>query len=664
MREPAFKPGHALGPYPQRESRPTGFVENARLTIARNAARAFRMDNARADGFVQSVNMAGESLQCLDARGLDAHASELRRRLHRHGLRPDLTASAFALVREFAHRCLGMRHFDCQIIGGWAILQGMLAEMDTGEGKTLTATLPASVAAMAGIPVHVVTANDYLASRDRELMAPLYAVLGIRAGVVTADMNDADARRAAYACDVTYCTNKQLAFDYLRDRIAIGDRRAPIYRRIDRLPLNGSWHRPLLLRGLCFAIIDEADSVLIDEARTPLKLSSTVDDPIDDAIYRAAMAIAARLVADTDFRVGNKVDDLTLLPAGQKRCAQLSSGGNPYLQSGRRREALIRQALIARELFVRDRHYLVRDGRIQIIDEHTGRTLPERSWEMGLHQLIEVKEGLDITPPMKTIARITYQRFFRRYLHIGAMTGTAREVADELRAIYGLPMLRVPPNRPSQRKPLPPTIHRSEADKWRDIVGRVRAISNSGRPVLIGTRSVKASEELSAELTRAGIGHALLNARQDRREAEIIARAGRMGQVTVATNMAGRGTDIELGPGIAEAGGLHVIAAEQNDARRIDRQLYGRCGRQGDPGSYQAVLSWEDAFFLNCAPHPANWLAKNIGFRNFRLARVIGLLVMRLVQLGTERRQARVRRRLLKLDEQLDEVLAFGGPME
>ncbi len=495
-------------------------------------------------------------------------------------------------------------------------------------------------------------------------MAPLYASLGIRAGVVTDDQQDARLRRAAYECDITYCTNKQLVFDYLRDRLAIGDRRAPVYRRIDRLPGDALGGQPLLLRGLSFAIIDEADSVLIDEARTPLKLSGTIDDPIDDRVYRQATAIAGQLVAGTDYRVTGAVDGVTLLEAGRERCAELASSADPYFRSQRRREAILRQAVIARELFVRDRQYLVRDGSIQIIDEHTGRTMPNRAWEMGLHQLIEAKEGLAITPPVKTTARITYQRFFRRYLRLGAMTGTAREVKDELMSVYKLPVFGVPTNRPSRRTSTPPTIHRTEADKWRDIVGRVRATRDSGRPVLIGTRSVDASETLSAELAGAGIDHEVLNARQDQREAEIIARAGRAGQVTVATNMAGRGTDIELGPGTAAAGGLYVIAAAQNDARRIDRQLFGRCGRQGDPGSYTAVWSWEDTNFRKCAPGPAIWLAKNLASGNFRLGRGLERLVMRLVQIGTERRHARVRRRLLKHDERLDEIFAFGGPTE
>ena len=442
--------------------------------------------------------------------------------------------------------------------------------------------------------------------------------------------------------------------------MAIGDRRGPLHRRIDALDPGPG----LLLRGLCFAIVDEADSVLIDEARTPLKLSGIADDPLEPETYRAAIAIAEALSGDTDYDVDRARGDVTISAAGSERIAELSAGKGRWFQSVRRRDALVCQALVARELFVRDRDYLVRDGEVHIIDEYTGRSMPDRAWEMGLHQLVEAKEELEITPPSKTLARITYQRFFRRYLRLGAMSGTAREVAGELWSVYELPVYRVPTHHPTGRRGLPPTMHRTTADKWNDIVARVRALRDAGRPVLIGTRSVAASEALSAELATAGIEHRVLNARQDRDEAEIVAAAGQAGQVTVATNMAGRGTDILLGDGVAAAGGLHVIAAEHNDARRIDRQLYGRCGRQGDPGTCEAVGSWDDESLRKCAPRPVNWLTNNIISGHFRPGRGLETLILRGVQVGTERRHARQRRRLLRQDRRLDEVFAFSGPME
>ena len=660
MHELTLKPGHLLGPYPETVQASPGLVEKSLQKLGGQATRVMRTRPARARDFLRRVDAEGTALRGADARELDAFVAELRRDLSRHGLRTDLTAKAFAVVREYADRTLGMRHYDCQVIGGWAIVEGMCAEMDTGEGKTLSATLPACAAALAGIPVHVVTVNDYLAERDRGLMAPLYAVLGIRTGVVTGGIRDTDSRRDAWACDVTYCTNKELAFDYLRDRVAIGDRRAPLHRRIDALdPRPG-----LLLRGLCFAIVDEADSVLIDEARTPLKLSGVADDPLDAATYHTATAIAAALAEGIHYDVNRAGVDVTISDAGRERIAELAVDEGHWFRSGRRRDTLIRQALVARELFVRDRDYLVRDGEVHIIDENTGRSMPDRTWEMGLHQLIEAKEEVEITPPSKTLARITYQRFFRRYLRLGAMSGTAREVAGELWSVYELPVYRVPTHRPSGRRRLPSTMHRTTADKWNDIVGRVRKLRDAGRPVLIGTRSVAASEALSAELAHAGIEHRVLNARQDRDEAEIIATAGQAGQVTVATNMAGRGTDILLGPNVPEAGGLHVIAAEHNDARRIDRQLFGRCGRQGDPGTYELVGCWDDASLQKCAPRPVNWLTNNIISGHFRPGRGLDALILRGVQIRTERRHARQRRRLLQQDRRLDEVFAFSGPME
>ncbi|MGI9341847.1 MAG: hypothetical protein ACR2QV_03300 [Gammaproteobacteria bacterium] len=663
MRSVALRPGRLLGAYPELPPDRVSQLGRAMRNLGTPATWLRSARDAKAKAFLRAVNDAGEPLRKFDAAQLDACTADLRAGLQRHGLRPDLTARAFALVREFASRTLDLRHFDEQVIGGWAILDGLVAEMDTGEGKTLTATLPACAAALAGIPVHVVTVNDYLAQRDRELMAPLYAILGVRVGVATPDMPDAT-RARAYACDVTYVTNKQVAFDYLRDRVAIGHRRAAVYRSIDRMsgrPDDGNAPN-LLLRGLCFAIVDEADSVLIDEARTPLKLSGAAEDPIEAHVYRQAIDAARELDDAADWHI-DSVGAVALVDAGRDRVARRVADADRYFLSPRRRNALIRQALTALHLFERDRHYLVRDGAIEIIDENTGRVMQDRTWEMGLHQLIEAKEGLAISRPAQTLARITYQRFFRRYLKLGAMTGTAREVAGELQSVYGLAVHRVPPHRASRRRILPAKIFATEGAKWDDVVARAIASIHERRPVLIGTKSVAASDALSAALNRAGISHELLNARQDEREAEIIARAGREGQITVATNMAGRGTDIALGPGVAERGGLHVVAAECNDSRRLDRQLFGRCARQGDPGSCEAVWSFSDESFVKCAPRPVKWLAKNIIFGHSR-KRGPGMLLIRLVQWYTERRNTRLRRRLLQQDQRLDEVFGFSGPME
>jgi len=607
-----------------------------------------------------------DELQGMKAAQLANYSDGLRAEMRKAGLRPDLSARAFAVVREYADRTLNLRHYDCQVLGGWAILEGMFAEMDTGEGKTLTATLPACVAAFAGVPVHVITVNDYLAERDNELMSPLYSALGIRSAAVTQSMQNPDDRRAGYGAAITYCTNKQVAFDYLRDRVTIGARRDPLYRVLDKL--NGAPAKSdgdeLLLRGLCFAIIDEADSVLIDEARTPLKLSAPTDAGLDEAIYREAVSAARELKIDVDFNVAVATSEVTLLESGEQRIETILAGTNGYFESPRRRNAIARQALIACHCFSLDHDYLVRNGEIQIIDEHTGRAMPDRSWELGLHQLIEAKEGLEISKPAKTIARITYQRFFRRYHRVGAMSGTAQEVRDELWSVYELAVFRVPPNKPCVRKLLPPSVHVSESSKWQAILERVVANRKQGRPVLVGTRSLGASETLSALLTEGGVEHQVLNARNDREEAAIITLAGQSGRVTVATNMAGRGTDIKLGDDAAKAGGLHVIVAECNDASRIDRQLHGRSARQGEPGSCETVVSWADDALQKCGPGPACYVANGLASGKLSLNSGFEGRVLRWLQAATERRHARLRKALLAQDQRLDEIFAFSGSSE
>jgi len=628
--------------------------------------RGGKSSGSRAKQFLQAVNALGDELQGMKAAQLANYSDGLRAEMRKAGLRPDLSARAFAVVREYADRTLNLRHYDCQVLGGWAILEGMFAEMDTGEGKTLTATLPACVAAFAGVPVHVITVNDYLAERDNELMSPLYSALGIRSAAVTQSMQNPDDRRAGYAAAITYCTNKQVAFDYLRDRVTIGARRDPLYRVLDKL--NGAPAKSdgdeLLLRGLCFAIIDEADSVLIDEARTPLKLSAPTDAGLDEAIYREAVSAARELKIDVDFNVAVATSEVTLLESGEQRIETILAGTNGYFESRRRRNAIARQALIACHCFSLDHDYLVRNGEIQIIDEHTGRAMPDRSWELGLHQLIEAKEGLEISKPAKTIARITYQRFFRRYHRVGAMSGTAQEVRDELWSVYELAVFRVPPNKPCVRKLLPPSVHVSESSKWQAILERVVANRKQGRPVLVGTRSLGASETLSALLTEGGVEHQVLNARNDREEAAIIALAGQSGRVTVATNMAGRGTDIKLGDDAAKAGGLHVIVAECNDASRIDRQLHGRSARQGEPGSCETVVSWADDALQKCGPSPARYVANGLASGKLSLNSGFEGRVLRWLQAATERRHARLRKALLAQDQRLDEIFAFSGSSE
>jgi preprotein translocase subunit SecA len=576
---------------------------------------------------------------------------ELRARLRREGFTEELAGAAFALVRAAAERTLGKRHFDVQLVGGWALLRGMVAEMETGEGKTLTATLAAATAALAGRVVHVITVNDYLAGRDAEEMRPLYEALGLTVGCVVHGM-DPQARRAAYRCDITYCSNKEITFDYLRDRLVLGGRPRPLGQRIDALAGAGG-AGGLLLRGLDFAIVDEADSVLIDEARTPLILSAPVDASKEEQVYRQALELAKAL-EHGDFVIDHEQIELT--PAGAERLRELAQPLGGVWSGPRRSERFVCQALSALELFQRDKDYLVRDGKVQIIDENTGRLMPDRSWEQGLHQLIEIKEGVEVTGRRDTLARISYQRFFRRYVHLCGMTGTAAEVAGELWAVYRLRVASVPTNRPAQRRYLGERVYGKAEDKWAavvDVIGRRHA---SGQPVLVGTRSVAASEYLSGLLEKSGLPFRLLNARQDSHEAEIIAQAGEPGRITVATNMAGRGTDIKLAPGMTAKGGLHVICTERHDSGRIDRQLFGRCARQGDPGSCEAILAAEDDLAATHASLAAAWLA------HVKLVPShIGRMLYWLAQRRAERTHSRARQQLLQMDEALGDMLAFSG---
>jgi preprotein translocase subunit SecA len=557
-----------------------------------------------------------------------------------------------------------MRHFDVQLIGGLVLLYGMVAEMETGEGKTLTATLPACTAALAGVPVHIITVNDYLADRDTKWMGPIYQALGLAAGTIKHGM-DPQARRAAYRCDVTYCTNKEVAFDYLRDRIVLWDRPSEIRLQLERLYGDGSRVRHLVMRGLHFGIVDEADSVLIDEARTPLIISAEGDGYDEQSLYEQALGIAGKLAPGEDYSIRTSERSLELTEKGKERIEDIIRWDGRVWMSRQQREELVHQALVALNLFSRDKHYLVKDGKIQIVDEYTGRLMADRSWERGLHQLIEIKENCEMTKRKETQARISYQRFFRRYLQLAGMTGTAREVAGELWSIYRLRVVTIPTNRPLHRTYLPDRIYPAAAQRWEAVVTRISEMHRQGRPVLVGTRSVEASEHLSHLLSETGLPHKVLNARQDQEEAEIIARAGEQARITVATNMAGRGTDIRLAPGIAELGGLHVIATERHEARRIDRQLFGRCGRQGDSGTSEAIVSLEDELATVYVNKAFQWLASMVLRRPGTLiARWIGKILFHRAQRKAERLHARIRHDLLKMDEQLGDALAFSGRPE
>jgi preprotein translocase subunit SecA len=597
------------------------------------------------------------AFRALSEQELAAASARIRDQLRRQRLADTAVVEGFGLIREIAARQLELRHYPCQILGALVLIGGRMAEMDTGEGKTLTATLAAGTAALAGIPTHVVTVNDYLAARDAENMAPIYQALGLSVGVIRSGLSPAE-RRAAYAADITYCTNSELAFDYLRDLLALGRNAGNLRLKVERLAGTNKQRGEVVMRGLHFAVVDEADSVLIDEARTPL-IIATETEPADERRWaEAAFALADQLEEGRDYnlRADRRVIDLTMV--GKARLTGLGEEQRGLWRSRIRREEGVRQALAARLLFKRGEHYIVRDGKVQIVDEYSGRVMEDRSWNEGMHQLMEVKEGVDVTGRKTPSSRTSYQRFFRRYKQLAGMTGTAREVAAELRAIYRLNVTRVEPNRPPRRRVLPGRYLPNIDAKLEAISLRARHIAAAGRAVLIGTRSIAASRALSCVLDEAGIPHRVLNAEVEDEEAAIIADAGAAGCITIATNMAGRGVDIALGPDVEAAGGLHVILSEIHDSRRIDRQLAGRAGRQGDSGSVEAILSLEDPILRFLGKGTAAGLLNRI------LLRIAPALAFRHAQLKSERANSRIRKDLLKMDEQTSSMLAMAGDVE
>ena len=649
------RPGIALGHYPEREDERLSWLDRTASAAFGTLRQHLGRNNLDRD-FVDRVATAARGLDRLDERAISGIVAELRRELHKHGLRPNLVARSFALIRELAGRCLGMRHFDVQLLGGWAMMRGKIAEMETGEGKTLAATLPAATAALAGIPVHIITVNDFLVSRDAAWMKPVYDALGLSVGTVLEGMALAE-RKRAYGCAITYCTNKQIVFDYLKDRLLLQQENRALHLRIEGLHRSEPRVHKLMMRGLCFAIVDEADSVLVDEARTPLIISGGQATGDQERVYQQALDTARRMRQGRDYVIRERDRHVDLTELGKAHAVRLTERHGGVWRSLGHREDLVGQALSALHLYTLDRHYIVDEGRIHIVDEYTGRIMPDRSWERGLHQMVEAKEGLEISGRQETLARISYQRFFRRYLRLAGMTGTASEVAGELWSVYRLDVVRIPTNRRSARRQHADIIHSTRAQKWQAIAARVCALHRAGRPVLVGTRSVADSEHLSRLLDEVGIPHSVLNARQNQAEAEIVGQAGQPRRVTVATNMAGRGTDIKLANGVADAGGLWVIASERHDARRIDRQLFGRCGRQGDPGEYQAIISLDDDLVRTIFGR----LLDHIRPADGKVPLWLGCALFGWAQRTTQRRHSEIRRRLLHSDDNLQDLLAFSG---
>ncbi len=542
---------------------------------------------------VERVNALEEETKKLTDEQLQGKTQEFRDRIKKGETLDDILPEAFAVVREGAQRVIGQRHFDVQILGGIVLHRGAIAEMKTGEGKTLTSTLAVYLNALTGKGVHVVTVNDYLAKRDCNWMGSVYHFLGLSTGCIlhdggfiyepkVIDKNEVSveqenlrtvSRRDAYGADVTYGTNNEFGFDYLRDNM--------VSRAEERVQ-----------RPFSFAIVDEVDSILIDEARTPLIISAPDSESTD--LYKKFSTAVRHLKVDADYTVDEKMKAVALTDEGISHAEKVLGIADMYSPGNIRYVHHLEQALKAEVIFQRDRDYVVKDGQIIIVDDFTGRLMPGRRYSEGLHQALEAKEGVQVQKESKTLATITFQNFFRMYEKLSGMTGTALTSAEEFAKVYKLDVVEIPTNQPAIRKDLPDIIYKTEEGKFKAIAERIKELKEKGQPVLVGTIAIEKSEYLSALLMREGVSHEVLNAKNHEREAQIISDAGQKGSVTIATNMAGRGTDIKLGEGVRETGGLFILGTERHEARRIDNQLRGRAGRQGDPGVSQFYISLED----------------------------------------------------------------------
>ena len=545
----------------------------------------------------------------------------------------DLLPEVFALVREASRRVMGMRHYDVQLVGGIVLHRGKIAEMKTGEGKTLVATLPVALNALSGKGVHVVTVNDYLATRDAQWMSKLYNFLGLSVGVIVNGLDD-QARKEAYGADITYGTNNEFGFDYLRDNMKF-------------------YATQLVQRGHNFAIVDEVDSILIDEARTPLIISGASDESV--GMYRAMDQIVRQLGPE-DYTVDEKARTAMLSEEGVAHCEALLHVDNLFDPANITQQHCILQALKAHHVFKRDVDYIVQNDKVVIVDEFTGRLMDGRRYSDGLHQALEAKENVTIAAENQTLASITFQNYFRMYDKLAGMTGTADTEAVEFHQIYNLEVVSIPPNKPMQRKDYPDLIYRTRKEKYDAIIEAIRELYEKGQPVLVGTISIETSEMLSQRLKKLNIPHSVLNAKQHAREAEIVAQAGQKGHVTIATNMAGRGTDIVLGEGVLELGGLHILGTERHESRRIDNQLRGRSGRQGDPGSSRFYLSLEDDLMRLFGSDRISGLMEKLGLKDGEA--IENTMVTRAVESAQKRVEAHhfeIRKTLLDYDNVMNQ---------
>ena len=651
------KPGVTFGLYPeQRNEKPIRLPGNINpLGILRN--RSDRKLSSLAE-ILKKVNATGKQYESKSEEEIQALLIVIRLSLNKDGLTEKNVIEAFSLIRVLCERTLGMKHYDTQVLGALIIINGMMAEINTGEGKTLTATLAAGTAALAGTPTHILTVNHYLAYRDASQMAPLYNALGLSVGVATEKQTD-DERRKAYLCDITYCTGKQVAFDYLRDRMILKNSHSRLHLQLRTLSDGDFQLEPLFLRGLCFAIIDEADSILADEALNPLVIAREEVLPEQEKIYQQALSVARQLILDIDFLIDKRSSSVQLTHTGEEKVNAIGPTNNGIWNGKKRRAQLVQLGLSGLYLYEKNKHYLVENKKIVIIDQNTGRLMEDRSWEYGLHQIIELKEDCPLTGQRNTLAKLTFQRFFRRYLKIGGMSGTVMDLRDELFDTYGLRTVGIPSNKKSCLEKYPTYLFVKENDKWSACLNRVKALHKTGRPILIGTRTIFESDHISCLLKKQGLNHEVLNARNTEFEAKIISNGGKSGSIIVATNVAGRGTDIILDQKSKEKGGLHVIVIEQNDARRIDFQLFGRCARHGDPGSSEMLLSLESPVIKAFYYDWVLFLLSKLGRKSGYLPTWLGEKIIRLPQKVIENRQKKIRDSLLVSNDQIEKVLSF-----
>ena len=587
----------------------------------------------RLQPMVEKINNYEPDISKLNDEELKNKTTEFKKRLDEEETVDDLLPEVFAVVREVAKRVTKMRPFDVQLIGGIVLHQGKIAEMATGEGKTLVATMPAYLNALNGRSVHIVTVNDYLAKRDRYWMGGIYESLGLKVGLIQHDMR-IDERKKAYKADIIYGTNNEFGFDYLRDNMAI---------RLE----------DVVQRGYDFTIVDEVDSILIDEARTPLIISGPSEE--STKIYQQINRIATRLQGDIDYKVYEKEKTVTLTEEGVAQIEGLLQISNLYDERNMNVQHHIIQALKAQKLFKKDVDYIVKNGEVIIVDEFTGRLMFGRRYSDGLHQAIEAKEGVAIARENQTLATITFQNYFRLYQKLAGMTGTAKTEEEEFIHIYNLPVVVIPPNRELIRYGYSDVIYKTEREKFKAVISEIVEIHKMGRPILVGTVSIDKSERLSKLLKKEDIEHSVLNAKNHEREAEIVAQAGQGKKVTISTNMAGRGTDIVLGEGIAKLGGLHVIGTERHESRRIDNQLRGRSGRQGDPGSSRFFLSLEDELMRLFGSDRISGIMEKLGMEeDIPIEHPLVTRSIESAQKKVEGRNFEIRKQLLDFDNEME----------